>query len=142
MRYRAERPVRVLLADDSARVRRDIRDLLHSDAIAVVAEAATGDQAVSLARSEKPDVVLLDVAMPTLNGIEAARLIRDESLGTRVVLMSTDREEHDVVSALAAGARGFVAKIDVGEELISAIKEILTGRIYLSSAVAGLVHSR
>jgi DNA-binding NarL/FixJ family response regulator len=128
-------PLRVLLADDSVQLRQDLRGLIQADAINVVAEAASGDEAVSLTRAAKPDVAVLDVTMPALDGIEAARKIRQSSR-TRVVLISASRDEYKVRDGLAAGAHGYVAKRDVADELTRAIREVSKGKQYLSSGVS------
>jgi DNA-binding NarL/FixJ family response regulator len=131
-------PLRVLLADDSVQLRQDLRGLIQTDAIRVVAEAADGQEAVSLTQAETPDVAVLDVTMPALDGIEAARQIRKSSR-TQVVLISASRDEYKVRHGLAAGAHGYVAKRDVADELTRAIREVSKGKQYLSSAVSSLL---
>ena len=134
--------VRVLLADDSARVRTDLRALLEPEPVTIVGEATDGHEAVRLAASHDVDVAILDFVMPGLNGIEATREIRQHSRRTRVLLVSAHAEEHQILGALEAGAAGYVDKRDAAEELAQAIDEIFRGNTYLSAAISRVVAGR
>ncbi|WP_026179044.1 response regulator [Streptomyces hokutonensis] len=128
-------PIRVLLADDQTLVRASFAMLVASAKdMEVVAEAATGRQAVDLARSARPDLVLMDIRMPDLDGIEATRLIAaDEDLaGVKVLVLTTyDTDEH-IVDALRAGASGFLVKDIRPAELLDAIRTVAAGDSLLS----------
>ena len=131
--------VRVLLADDSAHIREVLRSLLASEPIDVVGEAADGLEAVRLVTAQDVDVAILDLMMPVLNGIEATRQIRQQSLGTRVVLLTGHAEPYHILGAFDAGVCGYVAKKDAGEELTQAIHEVFRGNRYLSAAISRVV---
>lgn len=131
--------IRVLLADDHAVVRDGLKVLLQQAAdISVVGEAADGREAVRLAQKFKPDVVIMDIAMRELNGVEAARLLRDQCPATRVVMLSMHSSSEHVFRALEAGAAGFVLKESAGEEVAAAVRAAHAGRRYLSRAIAAL----
>ncbi|MFE2424110.1 response regulator [Streptomyces hokutonensis] len=128
-------PIRVLLADDQTLVRASFAMLVASARdMEVVAEAGTGRQAVDLARSTRPDLIVMDIRMPDLDGIEATRLIAaDENLaGVKVLVLTTyDTDEH-IVDALRAGASGFLVKDIRPAELLDAIRTVATGDSLLS----------
>ena len=105
----------------------------------VVAEASDGRQAVQMAREVSPDVVVMDVAMPQLNGIEATRQIAADVPGMKVVALSMHSDRRYVSEALKAGASGYVLKDGAFDELISAIRAVVADRVYLSPRVAGVV---
>ncbi|WP_037664445.1 response regulator transcription factor [Streptomyces aurantiacus] len=133
--HEAERPIRVLLADDQALVRAAFAMLVESARdMEVVAQAGTGREAVDLARAERADLVVMDIRMPDLDGIEATRLIAaDEDLaGVKVLMLTTyDTDEH-VVEALRAGASGFLVKDTRPAELLDAIRTVAAGESLLS----------
>ena len=127
------RPVRLLLADDQALQRSGLRIVLgaHGD-LHIVGEAADGVEAVELAKRLEPDVVLMDVRMPRLDGIDATRAIVAAGLPVRVVVLTSfDIDEH-VVAALRAGARGFLAKDAAVEDLVAAVRTVAGGGAVLS----------
>jgi DNA-binding NarL/FixJ family response regulator len=130
--------IRVLLADDQPLVRAGFRALLErADDIEVVGEAATGRQAVDAAREHKPDVVLMDVRMPDLDGIEATREIAaaDELKSVRVVVVTTFENDEYVFSALRAGASGFLLKDIEADDLRAAVRVVASGESLLSPRV-------
>jgi DNA-binding NarL/FixJ family response regulator len=137
-----QRPVRVLLADNSERVRTDLRALLQPEPVNIVAEAADGRDAVGLAIAQDVDVAVLDLAMPALTGIEATREIRQQSSRTRVLMLSSHKEEYQILGALDAGAQGYVSKTDAGEELAHAIREVSLGHRYMSSSIRRVIAGR
>ncbi|BCY08540.1 response regulator transcription factor [Actinoplanes sp. L3-i22] len=129
--------IRLLLADDQALLRATFRLLLDAQpGIEVVGEAATGAEAVTLARELRADVILMDIRMPDMDGIEATRRISgDEALaGVRVLILTTFETDEFVVSALRAGASGFLGKGVNPEELISAVRTVAAGDSLLSPA--------
>src|SRR5262245_24203434 len=127
---------RVLLADDHAIVRQGIRALLERAGYQVVAEASNGHEAVHLATDLAPDVAVLDLAMPLLNGLEAARAIREAAPRTRTLLLTMHTEDQYVLAALAAGVRGCVIKAHAVEDLIRALEEVQRGQVYLSPSMS------
>jgi DNA-binding NarL/FixJ family response regulator len=132
--------MKVLLVDDHRIVREGLKSLLAAQPdMQVVAEAADGRQAVQLAKEMAPDVVVMDVAMPQLNGIEATRQIAADEPGMKVVALSMHSDRRFVSEALKAGASGYVLKDGAFDELISAIRAVVSDRVYLSPRVAGVV---
>jgi DNA-binding NarL/FixJ family response regulator len=128
--------IRVLVADDQAMVRAGLRMLLASqDDLEVVAEATDGREAVSLTRSRRPDVVLTDIRMPGLDGLEATRQIVAQDPAARVLILTTFNVNDDVYAALCSGASGFVLKDDPPEQLISAVRTIAAGDALLSPTI-------
>jgi DNA-binding NarL/FixJ family response regulator len=128
---------RVILADDHAMMRDGLKALLSASSdISVVAEVSNGRDAVKRVGELKPDVVVMDIAMPELNGIEAARLLREKSPATRIVILSMHSNSEHVFRAFEAGATGYVLKESAGAELVAAVRAAMAGRRYLSSAIA------
>jgi DNA-binding NarL/FixJ family response regulator len=129
--------IRVVLADDEAMVRAGVRAILGTDAdVEVVAEAGDGHEAVELVRSHRPDVALLDIRMPRLDGLAAAAEIRRLAPGTAVVMLTTFGEDAYVARALAEGANGFLLKSGDPRELLAAVHAVTEGAAYLSPKVA------
>ena len=133
--------IRVLLADDQALVRGGLRKIVETEPdMAVVAEAADGLQAVEAARSSRPDVAVLDIRMPRLDGIEAARRITEaHDAGVRVLMLTTFGLDDYVFAALRAGASGFMLKDAPPEELVDAIRTVAAGEALLAPAVTRAV---
>jgi DNA-binding NarL/FixJ family response regulator len=128
----APQVIRVLVADDHPVVREGLCTMLElEDDIVVVGRAADGEEAVSLARSERPDITLLDVQMPILDGIEALRRIRAEDPDAKVIVLTTYRNEDYIFPSLRAGARGYLLKDSSREELASAIRAVAAGESLL-----------
>ena len=128
--------IRLLLADDHQLVRQSLRALLEREGYQVVAEAGDGREAVRLARELNPDLAVLDVAMPELNGLEAARQIGRAAPRVRTVLLTMHDEEQYVAEALAAGVKGYVLKSQVAHDLLRALEEVAQGAVYLSPRVS------
>ncbi len=126
--------IRVLLADDHAIVRRILRQLIEDGSrCEVCCEVADGTEAVRLAGDLNPDVVVLDISMPKMNGFEAARRIRMRSPATPVLMITIDDTEQSVRLALAAGARGYIVKSEAGEHLKAAVLALAqTGQPYFT----------
>ena len=132
--------MRLLLADDHAIVRRGMRALIETQpSFEVVAEAADGVEAVALCEAHKPDVAVLDVAMPRLSGIDVAERIRRLDNPPRVVMLSMHADESYVLRALQAGAQAYLLKDATDEDLVPAIQAVMAGRRYFSTAVSRLL---
>ncbi|MFD7665706.1 response regulator [Streptomyces sp. NPDC059788] len=135
--------VRVLLADDEAMIRAGVRAILTaSPGVEVVAEAADGREAVELAQRHRPDVCLLDIRMPRLDGLGAAAELRRTLPGTAVVMLTTFSEDEYVAGALGSGASGFLLKTGDPRELITGVRAAAEGGAYLSPSVARRVISQ
>ena len=129
--------IRVVLADDHALVRAGIRSLLGSMAgVEVVGEAASGEEALALAERERPDVVLMDIAMKGMTGLEAAGRMREQHPGVRVVILSMHAGEEYVLQALRAGAVGYLLKDAATGELELALRSVMRGESWFSPAVS------
>ena len=129
--------IRVLLADDHALVRAGIRSLLGAMAeVTVVGEAASGEEALELASRAQPDVVLMDIAMKGITGLEAAALMRERVPSVRVVILSMHSGEEYVLQALRAGAAGYLLKDAATGELELALRSVMRGESWLSPAVS------
>ena len=139
----SEAPIRVLLVDDHAMVRRGMRDFLslHDD-IEVVGEAADGSDAVERADELQPDIVVMDLMMPNLDGIEATARIKAAHPDLEVIALTSFIEEARVVAAIEAGASGFLLKDAEADELAAAIRAAAAGEVHLDPAVAGIVARR
>jgi DNA-binding NarL/FixJ family response regulator len=134
------RKTRILLADDHAVVRQGFKMLLSAQPdMEIVGEAANGREAVDSAESLRPDVVVMDVAMPELNGIEATRRLAASAPHTRVIALSMHKDSVYVREILRAGARGYLLKDSGAEDLVSAIRAVAKGESYLSPAVSNAV---
>jgi len=127
---------RVLLADDHQIVREGLRGLLEKAGHEVVGEAADGREALKLARALLPDIAVLDLSMPSLNGLDAAHEMRRISPEIKTILLTMHTEKGYVLQALRAGAKGYVLKTQAAEDLIRAIREVSRGEVYLSPGVA------
>ena len=136
-------PLRVLLAEDHAVVREGTREILERDPeMLVVGEAADGAEAVALAARLAPDVVLLDLSLPVLNGIEATRKIRASECAPRVLILSAYDDEDYVVAAIEAGANGYLLKTAHATDVIAAIRAVATGQVVLHPGVARHIMAR
>jgi DNA-binding NarL/FixJ family response regulator len=131
--------VRVVLADDHLLVRQGVRMLLEREKFDVVAEAADGLEAIRLTQQHQPDVLILDLAMPNLNGISAMGEIPRASPRTKTILLTMHTEEHYILEALRAGVKGCVWKSQAAEQLLQAIRDVCSGGVYLSPMVSGAV---
>lgn len=127
---------RLLLADDHVIVRDGLKNLLLHECFEIAAEVSNGREAVESARKLRPDVAVLDISMPLLNGIDAAREIRAASPRTKSILLTMHNEEQYALEALRAGIKGYVLKTQAGAELVQAIRSILRGGFYLSPGIS------
>lgn len=132
--------IRILLADDHTIVRKGLRLLLESHpSFEVVAEAANGREAVELSAQHRPDVVVLDIAMPILNGIEAARQIFANNEQSAIVFLSMHSDEAYVLRALKSGARGYLLKDSAEHDLINAVAAVHEGKAFFSPAIGRML---
>jgi two-component system response regulator NreC len=134
------KPIRILLADDHAVVRQGFKMILNAQAdMEIVGEAGNGREAVDLVETLRPDVVVMDVAMPELNGIEATRRVSEASPHTRVIALSMHKDSVYVREVLRAGARGYLLKDSGAGDLVSAVRAVARGEGYLSPGVSNAV---
>jgi DNA-binding NarL/FixJ family response regulator len=132
--------IRILLADDHEIVRQGLVHILQSQTdFEVVGQAANGRQAVDLAVQLRPDVIIMDVSMPDLNGIDATHQIRKEFPEARVIVLSMHHKRQFVLDMLREGAKGYILKSDISEQLIQGIQAVMAGGVYLSPQIAGSV---
>jgi two-component system response regulator NreC len=138
-RYGMKR-IRILLADDHAVVRQGFKMILGAQPdMEIVGEAGNGREAVELAERLKPEVVVMDVSMPELNGIEATRRLADSTPHTRVLALSMHKDSVYVREILRAGARGYLLKDSVADDLVSAVRAVAAGEGYISQQVSNAV---
>lgn len=129
---------KILIADDHTILREGLRALLEaSPDIEVIGEASDGHEAVQMTNQLSPDVVLIDLSMPRINGTEAIELMRKRNPGLRIIALTVHRTEEYVRATLDAGANGYVLKDDTRKELISAIHAVTQGKTYLSPSICG-----
>jgi len=133
-------PIRILIADDHAIIRRGLRTLLeHEPGLQVVAEASDGREAIEVTRRERPHVVILDIGMPHLNGIEAGRQISELLHDTQIVMLTVHADESYLLSALKAGARGYVLKSSAEFEIVEAVRAVSQGKAFFSPKVSRIL---
>jgi DNA-binding NarL/FixJ family response regulator len=134
------KPARIIIADDHELVRRGLAATLADvEGWSIVAQAANGRQAAELVVTHKPDVAILDLSMPELNGLDATRLILAAEPATRVLILTAHESEQSIREVLSAGAQGYVLKSDAGRILVSAVAALLDGRTFFTSKVTQLV---
>jgi DNA-binding NarL/FixJ family response regulator len=130
---------RILLADDHAIVRDGLKSVLVREGFEIAAEASDGREAVELTRKLRPDAVVLDVSMPSLNGIDAAREIRGACPQTKTILLTMHKQSQFILEALRAGVKGYVLKAQASADLVHAIRAALQGGTYLSPGISDSV---
>lgn len=134
------KPIRILVADDHSIVRRGLRALLESKAeLRVCGEAATGTVAILKAKRLRPDVVVMDISMPEVNGLEATRQIKEELPETAVLILTMHESEQVMREVLNAGARGYVLKSDLDRNLILAVDALRQGKTFFSAKVSEIM---
>jgi two-component system response regulator NreC len=127
--------IRVVLADDHAILRDALKTFLEKHGFTIAGEAADGAEAVRMTRSVKPAVVIMDLSMPVMNGIDAAEEIRRET-GTKVILLTMYSEQRHIVRAFRAGVTAYLLKAKAASDLLLAISEVIRGEIYLSPGIS------
>jgi DNA-binding NarL/FixJ family response regulator len=133
---------RVLIADDHALMRYGLRALLEANGAEVVGEAAEGREALRMALEAKPDIIIMDVTMPGMNGLEAAAALHSKCPRTRVIILSMHADSEHVHRAFAAGASAYLIKGSASEEVIAAVRAVQAGRRYLSRELESPERSR
>jgi DNA-binding NarL/FixJ family response regulator len=134
-------PIQILLADDHVIFRQGLRALLERAEMTVMGEASDGHEALRLAHERHPDVAVLDITMPYLNGLETARRLREAVPRTKVILLTVHTETPYILEAIHAGVSGYVLKTQAAVDLVQAIRDVLQGTIYLleSDGYSGLI---
>jgi two-component system, NarL family, response regulator NreC len=132
-------PIRVILADDHAVVRQGIKSLLEREGIQVIAEAEDGWEAIQLAVKHSPDIAVIDIGMPSLNGLDAARELKRAAPKTRALFLTLHEESEYLMQALRAGAKGYVLKNQAFADLVRAIHLVYRGEMYLSPGMSTTV---
>lgn len=134
------KPIKILIADDHSVVRSGLRALLQRTAgFSVVAEASNGEEAVRLAREQKPDVAILDISMPAMNGVEATRLMKHDNPALKVLILTIHENEEYVWQVIRAGANGYVLKNADRADLRSAVRAVFEGHRFFSPSVSDLI---
>ena len=128
--------VRVILADDHEIVRQGLRVLLEREGFQVVGEASDGREAMKLCEAHHPEVAILDLSMPLLNGIDAAREIIKSNPHTKVVLLTMHTEDHLILESLRAGVTGYVLKTKTASELVQALRAVCRGEMFLTQSIS------
>jgi DNA-binding NarL/FixJ family response regulator len=131
--------IRVVLADDHQLVRQSLKALLEREGFQVAGEASDGQEALRLVPDVCPDVAILDISMPILNGLDAARELKKSSPRTKTILLTQHDEDQYVTEALRAGVRGYVLKNQAATDLVHAIQQVCRGEIYLSPSISRTV---
>jgi len=131
--------IRILLADDHALIRQGLRALLEKQGFQVVCEASDGQETLRSVEQTQPDVAIVDISMPILNGVDAARELKKSSPKTKVILLTQHDEDQYVTESLRAGVRGYVLKSQAGSDLVHAIQEVCRGSVYLSPKISRAV---
>jgi two-component system response regulator NreC len=131
--------ITVVLGDDHPLVRQGVRRMLEGHEFEIVGEGSDGLEVIELAQRFHPDVILLDLSMPTLNGIGAVRELTRVSPSTKVIILTMHTEEHYILEALRVGVKGCISKTQAPEHLLQAIREVCRGGVYLSPSVSGVV---
>jgi two-component system response regulator NreC len=132
-------PIKVVLADDHTLVRQGLKSLLEREGIQVVGEAQDGHEVLQLAAKHSPDVAVIDISMPLLNGLDAARELKRSSPKTKTILLTRHDEDEYLIEALRAGVKGYVLKNQAASDLVHAIQLVCRGQVYLSPGMSSVV---
>ncbi|HWZ98530.1 MAG TPA: response regulator transcription factor [Candidatus Dormibacteraeota bacterium] len=132
-------PIRILLVDDHALVRQGLRSLLEREGFSVVGEASDGLEALDQVRALAPDIVVMDISMPSQNGLNAAREIKKVWPDTKVILLTQHTEDMYIADALEASVSGYVLKSQASSDLVHAIQQVSDGKVYISPGISGAV---
>ncbi len=130
-------PLRILIAEDQRLIGEGFSSLLRGAGFDVIGEATDGHEAVRLAENLRPDIAVLDISMPGLNGIDAARAIQRSCPETKTLIVTMHSDDSYVVDALRAGIGGYVLKSQAGPDLVQAINQVVQGNVYLSPGISG-----
>ena len=132
-------PIRVVLADDHVLVRQGLKSLLEREGFQVVAEASDGQEVVRLVESLQPDIAVVDIRMPILNGLNAARELKRSCPKTKVILLTQHDEDQYVSEAIETGVMGYVLKNQIASDLLQAIQQVSRNHVYLSPGISRAV---
>jgi len=132
-------PIKVLLADDHTLIRQGLKSLLEREGIQVVGEAQDGHEVLQLAAKHSPDVAVIDISMPLLNGLDAARELKRSAPKTKTILLTRHDEDEYLIEALRAGVKGYVLKNQAASDLVHAIQLVCRGQVYLSPGMSSVV---
>jgi two-component system, NarL family, response regulator NreC len=132
-------PTRVLLADDHALIRQGLKVLLERHGFQIVREASDGQEAIRSVEDTHPDVAIIDISMPVLNGVDTARELKKSSPTTKVILLTQHDEDQYVTEALRVGVKGYVLKNQAAQDLVHAIQAVCRGSVYLSPSISRAV---
>jgi DNA-binding NarL/FixJ family response regulator len=133
---KVDMPVRIVLADDHAMIRQGLKVILESEGFQVVGEASNGTEAVAVCQTTRPDVAVLDISMPLLNGLDAAQQIMNKRPQVKIVLLTAHTQERYVLESLRHGVTGYILKENAADELVHAVRAVSGGAIYLTSKVS------
>ncbi len=136
------KPLHVLIAEDHTLVREGTRQLLERNGVTVVGEAANGEEAVRLTEMLRPDLVLMDIGMPKLNGLEATKIIKQQHPGVAVLVLTAYDDDQYVFALLEAGAAGYLLKDSRGQEVVEAVRAVAAGESVLAPSIVGKVLRR
>jgi DNA-binding NarL/FixJ family response regulator len=128
--------IRIVLADDHVLVRQSLKSLLEREGIEVVGEAADGQEALKAVEALHPDIAVMDIGMPTINGMSAARELQRSAPKIQTILLTQHDEEEYVFEAMEAGVRGYVLKSQAASDLVKAIQQVSQGQVYLSPGIS------
>jgi DNA-binding NarL/FixJ family response regulator len=128
--------IRIVLADDHPTFRQGLVSLLAREGFSIAAEGSDGNEAITLAEKFRPDILILDLSMPGMNGLDAAKEARRVSPRTKTILVTVHREEQYVIEAIAAGIKGYVCKSEIAHNLAEAIRQVYRGAAFFSPLVA------
>lgn len=129
--------IKLIIADDHRLFRQGLRQICETvGAFEVIGEAENGEEAINMVKQLKPDIILMDIDMPILNGVQATKLITDNNLATKVIILTMHQQDHYVFDAIKAGARGYILKDADGTELIEAIQVVYRGEALINPVLA------
>jgi DNA-binding NarL/FixJ family response regulator len=132
-------PTRVFLADDHALIRQGLKALLEKQGFQIVSEASDGQETIRSVEKTQPEVAIIDISMPILNGVDAARELKKSSPKTKIILLTQHDEDQYVTESLRAGVKGYVLKSQAADDLVHAIREVCRGSVYLSPIISRAV---
>jgi two-component system, NarL family, response regulator NreC len=132
-------PIRIVLADDHVLVRQSLKSLLEREGHHILGEASDGQEAVQQVTAHQPDIAIMDISMPIVNGLSAAREVSKSSPKTKTILLTQHDEDQYISEALEAGVKGYVLKSQVASDLLEAIRQVSRGQVYLSPGVSRAV---
>jgi DNA-binding NarL/FixJ family response regulator len=134
--------VTIILADDHPLLRKGLKDLIQEEGYKILGEAGDGEQALTLIRKLKPSIIIIDIQMPKLNGLEVIRILRKENQDVKAIVLTMHDKENIFNRAMDLGVKGYIMKDSVSTEIIEAIKSIIMGKYFISSSISGFLVKR